>query len=192
MRQTGNKSLIAIALAGGIVCTLGAGSVAVAASHSGTIHGCVKTSNGALRVVKHASDCGHGETALSFNATGPRGPRGLRGPAGVAPSPAAFQMYANLDAEGDLGSNFDAVSAKRVSTGEYQVVFDRPIGACAAVAQAGQAGGTDPIFPVPSAVSFDATNADAWDIEFVDSATRTAINTSMMITVTCGGGAPGK
>jgi hypothetical protein len=94
-------------------------------------------------------------------------------------------MYANVDAEGDLGSNFDAVSASRIATGNYSVVFNRPIGSCAAVAQAGQAGGVDPILPIPSAVSFDSSNPDRWDLQFVDSPTRTAFNTAFMLTVTC-------
>jgi hypothetical protein len=94
-------------------------------------------------------------------------------------------MYANVDAEGDLGSNFDAAAAARTSAGNYAVRFTKPIGSCAAVAQAGQAGGTDPIYPIPSAVSFDPSNPDQFDLQFVDSPTRTALNTAFMLTVTC-------
>jgi hypothetical protein len=166
----------------------GVAGVAAAAGHAGAIHGCVAKSDGALRVVKHAGDCSRREKALSFNARGPRGatgPRGPKGPTGESVSSDTIQMYANVDAEGDLGSNVDAVSATRISTGEYSVVFNRPIGTCAAAAQAGQAGGTDPILPIPSAVSFDPSNSDGWDLEFVDSPTRTALNTAFMLTVTC-------
>jgi hypothetical protein len=187
MKHVKSRSLLAVgALALGAV---GVSGVATAAGHSGTIHGCVNKSSGALRVVTHPSACSHGETALSFNTRGPRGlrgPRGARGPSGATAPTRAFQMYANVDAEGDLGSNVGAVSASRISTGEYSVVFNRPIGSCAAIAQAGEAGGTDPIYPVPSAVSFDHSNADGWDLQFVDSPTRTAINTPFMLTVTCG------
>ena len=59
---------------------------------------------------------------------------------------ATFQMYADVDAEGDLGSNYGAVSVKMLpSTGDlgYLVKFNKPIGHCAAVAQSGRAGGSD-------------------------------------------------
>jgi hypothetical protein len=182
VKHVKSRSLIAVGVVG--LGTLGAGvaGVAAAAGQGGTIHGCVAKSDGALRVVKHSGDCSRHERPLSFNARGPRGPQG---PAGGPGSSGAFQMYANVDAEGDLGSNFDAVSATRISTGQYSVVFNQPIGSCAAVAQAGQAGGTDPILPIPSAVSFNASDADGWELEFVDGPTRTAINTAFMLTVTC-------
>lgn len=67
----------------------------------------------------------------------------------TVPTPAkatttTFQMYANVDAEGHLGSNFDAVSVTPQSIGpNYLVTFTQPIGHCAAAAQAGKAGGTD-------------------------------------------------
>jgi hypothetical protein len=179
MKRVRIRSLVAVGAL--VLGALGVTGVAAAAGHGGTIHGCVNKSSGALRVVKHSGHCSRGETALAFNARGPRGAPGRRGPAGVSTS---FQMYANVDAEGDLGSNLDAVSAKRISTGEYSVVFNRPIGSCAAAAQSGEAGGTDPIFPVPSAVSFDPSNADAWDLEFRDSSAQD-LNTPFMLTVTC-------
>jgi hypothetical protein len=94
-------------------------------------------------------------------------------------------MYANVDAEGDLGSNFGATGATRSSAGNYEVAFDRSIGNCAAVAQAGEAGGTDPVTPLPSAMHFDPSNPKQWDLQFVDAPTRTAISTAFMVTVTC-------
>jgi hypothetical protein len=182
MKRMRSGLLLAVGVVG--LGTLGVAGVAAAAGHGKTIHGCVAKSHGALRVVKHAHDCSRSERELSFNT---RGPQGARGPAGAPASPAAtVQMYANVDAEGDLGSNVGAVSATRISTGEYSIVFNRAIGSCAAAAQAGQAGGTDPIVPIPSAVSFDPSNADGWDLEFVDSPTRSTINTAFMLTVTCG------
>jgi hypothetical protein len=51
-------------------------------------------------------------------------------------------MYANVDAEGDLGSNYDAVSVQ-AAYHEYDVTFKKPIGHCAAVVQSGKAGGSD-------------------------------------------------
>jgi hypothetical protein len=176
----------AMAIGAVTVICLGVAGVAAAAGHGGTIHGCVKKAGGALRVVKHSGDCSHSEMALSFNTRGPRGARGRRGPRGASASAAVFQMYANVDAEGDLGSHVGAVSATRISKGTYSVVFNRPIGSCAATAQSGEAGGTDPVFSVPSTVTFDANNADAWDIQFVDSPTRAVEDTPFMVTVTCG------
>jgi hypothetical protein len=182
MRASSSLLMVVGAL---IVGTVGVTGVAAATGGGATIHGCVNKSSGVLRVVKHSGGCSHSERALSFNARGPRGERGPRGLAAVSPTK-AFQMYANVDAEGDLGSNVDAVSATRTAKGQYSVVFDRPIGSCAAVAQAGQAGGTDPILPIPSAVSFAPDNADGWDLEFVDSPTRATFDTAFMLTVTCG------
>lgn len=160
----------------------GLGGAAVAASQSKTIHSCVAKSDGALRIVHRANSCTSGEKPLSFSARGPQGPQG---PPGSPATSGTFQMYANVDAEGDLGSNFDAVGAARFGPGQYGVKFNQPIGSCAAIAQAGQAGGTDPILPIPSAVSFDPSNPDQFDLEFVDSPTRKADDTAFMLTVTC-------
>jgi hypothetical protein len=186
--QLNRMSLVAVGAMGvGSLAVAGLG-VAVAAGHGNTIHGCVAKSDGALRVVHRASSCKSHEKSLSFNIHGPRGPQGPQGPQGSPGDPATsrtIQMYANVDAEGDLGSNVDATGATRISAGEYSVAFNRPIGNCAAIAQAGQAGGTDPILPIPSAVSYDPSNPDQWDLEFVDSPTRTADNTAFMLTVTC-------
>ena len=66
-------------------------------SSAQTIHGCIKKSNGGLRVVSDSSQCKKTETPLSWNqggslgpkgdkgdpgATGPRGPQGEVGPQG--------------------------------------------------------------------------------------------------------------
>jgi hypothetical protein len=171
--------------------------VAVAAGASGAIHGCVAKSDGTLRIVHSAKSCGAHEKPLSFDSRGPRGlqgpagpagstgPAGPPGPAGGSASSTTVTLYANVDAEGDLGSNSGATGASRIAAGNYAVAFDRPIGSCAAVAQAGQAGGTDPILPIPSAVSFDPSNPKQWDLQFVDGPTRTALNTAFMLIVVC-------
>lgn len=195
MKQWTMRSGVAVGVVGSMSLVVAGLGVAVAAGATGTIHGCVAKSGGALRIVHSAKNCRASENPLSFNAQGPQGlpgpagpagAQGPAGPAGAAASPApTVVMYANVDAEGDLGSHSGAVSAARLSTGEYAVTFDRPIEPCAAVAQAGQAGGTDPIFPIPSAVSFDPSNPKQWDLEFVDGPTRTALNTAFMLTVTC-------
>jgi hypothetical protein len=41
-------------------------------------------------------------------------------------------MYANVDENGDLGSNVDAVSEISSTAGLYTVTFSKPIGSCAA------------------------------------------------------------
>jgi hypothetical protein len=63
-------------------------------------------------------------------------------------TPATFQMYANVDAEGDLGSHYDALRAGIFpGSTEYFVKFKKPIGHCAAVVEIGKAGGSDDSTP---------------------------------------------
>lgn len=165
------------AIAAGSVGIVGVG-VAVAAVHGGTIHSCVAKSDGALRIVKRAHSCSSSERSLSFNA---RGPRGLPGPAG---SSGTFQMYANVDAEGDLGSNFGATAADESTIpGQYEVTFAQPIGSCAAVAQSGKAGGDEFAGAYPSIVNFDGSNA--FIVAFVNPANNQETPTPFMMTVTC-------
>jgi hypothetical protein len=69
-----------------LVFAMGGGAyAALAPVHDGVIHGCVRRSSGALRVVRVGTRCGRRERALAFNQRGPAGPRGAtgaRGPAG--------------------------------------------------------------------------------------------------------------
>jgi hypothetical protein len=69
-------------------------SIAQAATHTTTIHGCV-AHGGALRVVSSAKKCSAHERALSWNARGPKGSAGAagaRGPAGAAGAAATSQI----------------------------------------------------------------------------------------------------
>ena len=53
----------------------------------GAYHGCVSAKNGALRVINPSESCKQGETAITWNQTGPQGdigPQGIAGPAGPA------------------------------------------------------------------------------------------------------------
>lgn len=62
-----------------------AGGVAVASipDGSGVIHSCYKNSTGSLKVIDSASQsCASGETALTWNQTGPQGPAGANGASG--------------------------------------------------------------------------------------------------------------
>jgi hypothetical protein len=67
-----------------ILAAIGVVALAQAAipDGNGAIHGCHKTSNGALRVVDDAGDCNPSETPLSWSQTGPQGPQGEEGPQG--------------------------------------------------------------------------------------------------------------
>jgi hypothetical protein len=101
--------------------------------------------------------------------------------------PATFTMYANVDANGDLGSNAGAVSAGFVpGSPVYQVTFSKPVGSCAAVAQVGKAGGSDQNTFESTEVDIDT--ADSFDVQF---GTTTADGGSerfhepFMLTVTC-------
>jgi hypothetical protein len=175
--KTGASLLVAGAIG---LCSLGVAgigsAVVVRHAHSKTIHGCVARSDGALRVVKSARSCTAREKPLSFNK------QGRRGPAGKSPT---FQMFANVDGEGDLGSNHDAVGVTNGSPGEYTVKFSKPIGHCAAVAQSGKAGGPDKPASVVSTVQPAITDpSHTVLIDFVDLAGHAA-NTPFMVTVTC-------
>jgi hypothetical protein len=69
---------------------------------------------------------------------------------------ATYTMYANVDAEGDLGSHYDATKVTFDSVQNvYHVTFSKRIGSCAAVAQPGKAGGPDGVNPDMSSVTND-------------------------------------
>ncbi len=72
--------VLVVAAAGGVAYATTAGSNAEAA---GTINAC-KQSNGAIRIVASAADCGKHEQFLSWNVQGPGGTPGPAGPAGPA------------------------------------------------------------------------------------------------------------
>jgi len=50
----------------------------------GTINGCYAKKDGSLRVVDSSAQCRGGESALTWNQTGPQGPKGDAGAAGAA------------------------------------------------------------------------------------------------------------
>lgn len=167
--------------------------VAVAGSSSKTVHACVAKSGGALRIVKSTKRCTSHERVLSFNQKGPRGARGAQGIQGLpgkAATVSTFQMYANVDEHGNLGSNSGAVSAKELDAGTptpyYVVKFSHPIGSCAAIAQNGYAGGDLPASGYPTRVSNDPSDADSFDISINENADPTEpVAQAFMIVVTC-------
>ena len=107
-----------------VVSVAAAGGVAYATSSSGggVIHGCYDARTGALRVIDPGGKCTAGETALSWNQTGPRGDTGRQGPKGAtgATGPAGLK--------GDTGATGPADPAG-------------PTGATGATGPAGPAGG---------------------------------------------------
>jgi hypothetical protein len=107
--------------------------------------------------------------------------------AATVTAPATFQMYANVDSNGDLGSNYDAVSVTRgPQSTSYFVKFKKPIGSCAAVAQAGKAGGSDAVRLAASDIVPSGTNT--FKVEFGAPAANgldTVFNDPFMIMVTC-------
>lgn len=97
MRITNNGTVAAIAgwakrqsrlLAGLSAGIIIGGSVMAFASipdANGVIHGCFRTSTGALRIIDSATQtCNSNETTLTWNQTGPQGPTGPIGPQGPA------------------------------------------------------------------------------------------------------------
>jgi hypothetical protein len=171
---------------GGLAVGALGGGVALASGQGGsTIHSCVAKSDGALRVVASSGACTSHETPLSFNKRGPRGPAGTSG--GSGGGSATFQMYANVDENGDLGSNVDAVSAAEHQDNgatSYVVKFSKPIGNCAAVAQPGFAGGDLTAIADPSAVFADSSDDSGFDVVFLSPSGKTDASAFMM-TVTC-------
>jgi hypothetical protein len=178
MRRLSSGALVAVGVigVGGLVAS-GAG-IAVAATSTSVIHACVAKSDGALRVVASGHKCASDEKALSFNA---KGPRGL-----AAPKPATFQMFANVDAEGDLGSNYLAKSAAHTGDGEYLVTFKKSILHCAMVAVSGKAGGPDLVKSDVASVQFDPA-VDPTHNVIVDffSTAGDQDDTPFMISATC-------
>jgi hypothetical protein len=177
---------VVLGLGGVVVAALG-GGVALASGQAGaTIHSCVAKSDGSLRVVASASACTSHETPLSFNK---RGPRGLPGaPGGSGGGSETFAMYANVDQNGNLGSNNDAVSAVAKQDGtnvSYVVTFSHPVGTCAAVAQSGFAGGDLLAVSDASLVTIDQNDDSAFDVFFVSPNGEHLEATAFMMTVTC-------
>ena len=107
---------------------------------------------------------------------------GVADAAPAATTSSTFQMYANVDAESHLGSNYDAVSAKPL-LGDigYVVTFSKPIGHCAAVVQPGKAGGPDVAFDATPVVNPSGTKA----FNVIFSTAGNSIRDPFMMIVTC-------
>lgn len=191
MKDCATRTLLGLGAIGVASVVVAATGVAVAAAGSGnTIHGCVAKSNGALRIVHSASHCTSHQKPIAFNRRGPRGPRGPAGGTGGASS-GTFQMYANVDQNGDLGSNFDAVSAGAAQEGGpghgplvYTVVFSQPVTKCAIIVQTGYADGQIAAKPDVSLVEADSAAPSTVVVQFGADA-GSGDTTAFMMTVTC-------
>lgn len=101
--------------------------------------------------------------------------------------PATFQMYANVDAAGDLGSHHDAekVELENPSDPFYAVIFSKPVGHCAADAQVGNANGKGKTVSATSRViSAGGNGSKVFVVGFTD-ANGNAVTDPFMVTVTC-------
>lgn len=191
--QRGQRWATASALGiGGLIIAVGGTGIGIAAvaSHGGTIHGCAAKSDGTLRIVHSAGDCGSHEKAISFNQRGPRGPRGPQGVPGGSGSSGTVTMFANVDQFGNLGSNYGAVSAVDHNPSgydSYEVTFSHPIGSCAAVAEPGWAGGNDQAGEYVSEVVYDRDNRNAFDVGFQNphDSSGYPVASAFMLIVTC-------
>jgi hypothetical protein len=188
MKRVGASVVAAGVIGIGSIGLAGVGVGLAAASGSGTIHGCVAKSNGVLRVVNSSKDCTSKEKPTSFAKQGPQGPQGPPGVPGTSASSGTFQMFANVDGEGDLGSNYDATSAQAFN-GVYIVTFTKPIGHCAIMAQSGKAGGSDTPHSDTSVVEPNSLGANPDSnhqvlVGFTGS-DGNADNTPFMLTLTC-------
>jgi len=78
-------SVVALAAGGGVA--LAAKQIISPDPATGVIHACYNSASGEIRLVNTGETCGHGDTAIQWNQTGPggvAGPPGPPGPAGTA------------------------------------------------------------------------------------------------------------
>lgn len=179
--RTGATLVAAAAIGVGSLAVAASGiGFAVSAAHNSTIRGCVSKADDQLRIVSNSKHCTSHERSISWNTRGPRGRKGAPG------TSATFQMYANVDQNGNLGSNYDADSVvihnpDSASGVSYTVTFAKPIGTCAGVAQPGYAGGNLDVAAATPLV--EASSSTAFDVKFP--AGNGTEHSAFMIIVTC-------
>jgi hypothetical protein len=101
-------------------------------------------------------------------------------------------LYANVDQHGDLGSHSGATKVVAHTLGTifatYTVIFNRPIGNCAASAQPGYAGGHLTAGWFTSQVTANDDNDNAFNVSFGrpgQLGETLNVPSAFMITVTC-------
>jgi hypothetical protein len=96
----------------------------------GVIHGCYKSSDGKLRVIdtEAGHTCGSGETAVSWNQTGPQGPTGATGPEGPAGEPTHFyNLGQGLSVPPGVSETFISCDPGDVAvSGVFPITFGEP------------------------------------------------------------------
>ncbi len=93
--------------------------------------------------------CKPNESLTQWSETGPAGPQGEPGPEGPA-GPGA--LWANVRSDGALLQHSDGVSASKLRTGVYRVVFPHDVTGCAMSISASQYLGTGIIGINPNAI----------------------------------------
>jgi hypothetical protein len=106
-------------------------------------------------------------------------------------SPPTVTLYANVDQNGNLGSHSGATKVVAHTAGTnsviYTVVFNRPIGNCAASAQPGYAGGNLTAGWFTSQVTANDDNDNAFNVSFGRPGLGVAVDvpSAFMMIVTC-------
>jgi hypothetical protein len=96
MSRLSRKSWWVVGLVASLAIVVVAVVQAAIPDPSGVIHACYRA-NGNLRLVDK-SNCTSGETALTWNQTGPQGPAGAPGPAGTPGPQGTIQAREDADA----------------------------------------------------------------------------------------------
>jgi hypothetical protein len=109
----------AVVVAAFLVLASGAVALAAIPSADGTITGCRKNSNGTIRVIdaEAGQQCQAGETALTWNQTGPQGPAGQPGPQGP-PGQNGISGYELVRIVGTVGGDGTATSSLECPEGK--------------------------------------------------------------------------
>jgi hypothetical protein len=118
----GGRILLALAVGGALFGI--ATAVQADIPDSGVIHGCYGKYNlHALRVIdtSKGESCLSNEIPLDWNQTGPTGPPG-------APATA---LWAVVESTGTMIRSSGATGATHITTGQYEVDFNRDVSACA-------------------------------------------------------------
>src|SRR3954451_21965900 len=107
MAQSIRKRAARVALVG-LAILAGATGVAYATAavvtSSGVIHACKNDTNGDLRMVSAASTCRNSESAVDWNAEGPKGDRGPAGPTGATGAAGAKGDAGDAGVQGPPGA----------------------------------------------------------------------------------------
>jgi hypothetical protein len=138
LRRRPTPALIVSLMA--LVLAMGGFAVAAIPDGSGVFHACYKKKKGTLRLVSSSSKCKKSERSVSWNqkgangANGAAGAKGDKGDKGDAGTPAT-KLWAVVDGSTSptLARSSGAISVNRLAAGQYRVVFNQEISACAFV-----------------------------------------------------------